>query len=233
VLDLRSGGKGELAEGVGIDRGFVPADDADATLGDHVFGHRLELLLAGGIVERQEKDRHCEITLVFQRRAQVGGGLEEDRVGNLREDAGAVAGLHVGIDRAAVGHVADRAEGEFEDLIGAFAVDLGDGTHAAVVALGGEAVEGSGDERRARVVIGIHRKEWQKMPCPAVPRSSQRGRNPQRVGVQTAASGECQAGIVPLLVAETQESAMPSSAGAGGRRFKSTRKRSAAATLHS
>ena len=161
VLDVRAGGQGELAEGVGIDRGLAPADDADAALGDHVFGHRLELLLAGGVVERQEKDRDREIAFAFKRGAELGGGLEEDRVGDLREDPGAVAGLHVGIDRAAVGHVADRAEGELEDLIGAFAMDLGDGTHAAVVALCGEAVKGSGDQRRARVVIGIHRKEWQ------------------------------------------------------------------------
>ncbi len=59
--------------------------------------------------------------------------FDKKRVGDLREHARAVAGLHVGIHGSAVGHAADGGERVVEDFVTAFAVEMGDGTHAAVV----------------------------------------------------------------------------------------------------
>ncbi len=65
----------------------------------------------------------------------------EEVVGDLGEDAGAVAGLGVGVDRAAVGQGADAAQGGAQDLLGTFPVDAGDEADAAGVVLLGGVIE--------------------------------------------------------------------------------------------
>jgi len=54
-------------------------------------------------------------------------------VGNLGEDACSIAGFGIGIDRAAVDEVTDAGEGFLQNVIGFFAMDIGDKTDAAAV----------------------------------------------------------------------------------------------------
>ena len=71
---------------------------------------------------------------------EAGDGAEE-RVRDLREDAGAVAGAGVGADRAAVLQVAQRVEGGVDDVVPGGAAQGGDHRQAAGVLLAARVVE--------------------------------------------------------------------------------------------
>jgi len=79
----------------------------------------------------------------------------EEFVWDLCEDAGAVAGFGVGIKGAAVGEVADGADGDFEYFVGAAAVDVGDESDSAGVVFVVGVVEGDVCGFSQRVVNGL------------------------------------------------------------------------------
>ena len=56
-------------------------------------------------------------------------------MGNLNEDAGAVAGFRVAAGRSAMGEVDEYLDPLADDLVALFAADVGDEAHAAGIVL--------------------------------------------------------------------------------------------------
>ena len=77
-------------------------------------------------------------------REREGDRLAEEAVGDLDEDAGAVAGVDLGARGAPVVEVAERVERVVDDLAALLALDVGDERHAARVVLEARVVEPEG-----------------------------------------------------------------------------------------
>ena len=127
------------------------------------------MLRSGAAISAGEEEHgNGEIRFIFNDVPEFFRGFDKKRVGDLRQDSGAIAGLHVGIDRTAVGHAADGGEREVEDLVAAFAMEVGDGAHAAVVVFLRET--GGVIRGPAGCLSGKTRSsEIQKMRGPALP----------------------------------------------------------------
>ncbi len=110
-------------------------------------------MISGG----KEEDADGEISAIGKSVAQLFCGFREQRERNLGEDAGTVAGFHVGIDSTTVRHTANGGESVVENGETALALQVCDGPHAAVVVFLGKPVEGAGDERCAGVIERVHR----------------------------------------------------------------------------
>ncbi len=83
----------------------------------------------------QEAHGHAVSAGLGQRDAQLGAFADEEGVGNLDEDAGAVAGLRVATRRAAMGEVDEHLKALADDLVAFFAADVRDQSHAAGIVL--------------------------------------------------------------------------------------------------
>ena len=124
---------------------------------DEVRGHddlapreHVELLLGGdrlerrdgdallGLVDRQE--RHADRVEAGRRQLGV-DDVAQERVGDLREDAGAVAAVLLGADGAAVVEVEQRGQAGVDDVPAGRAAQRGDEGETARVVLGGGVVE--------------------------------------------------------------------------------------------
>ena len=70
-----------------------------------------------------------------QRDAQFGAFTHKESVGNLNQDAGAVARLRVATRRATVREVDEYLKALANDLVALFAADIGDQAHAAGIVL--------------------------------------------------------------------------------------------------
>jgi hypothetical protein len=81
----------------------------------------------------EKENAHGEVGSVFDDVAELGGSFGKKRVGDLCQNTRAVTGFHVGVHGSAVGHAADGGKRVIEDFVTALAVEMGDGTHAAVV----------------------------------------------------------------------------------------------------
>ena len=139
VAELRHG-----AAGGGADHGVVggdvaPANDAQALLarealdGGDGLGARLGALVRAG--QEDEADG------VGARPGQADDLLAEEGVGDRHEDAGAIAGVLLGADGAAVVEAGEDVERVGDDGVGGGAVEAGHEAHAAGVVLIGGVVE--------------------------------------------------------------------------------------------
>ena len=70
-----------------------------------------------------------------QREAELGGLAREERVRDLHQNAGAVAGARIGADGAAVFEIAENVERVGDDLMRLLALDVGDEADAAGILL--------------------------------------------------------------------------------------------------
>ena len=84
--------------------------------------------MAGILVARQEQ--HADRVVTLGRQIEVGDGAEE-RVRDLQQQAGAVAGTRVGTDGAAVMQPLEDRQALADDLVAFFALDMRDKTDAA------------------------------------------------------------------------------------------------------
>ena len=128
VVNFRLGEAGQFTQFVRVDRNLAPADERDFAFDEDGLGEGLNVR---GDSFGEEKDSDSEIAGVAGI-AKLPGCLGENGAWDLAENAGAVAGLHVGVDRPTVGHVADRGQGVVENIVGFLSTEIGNGSHSAV-----------------------------------------------------------------------------------------------------
>ena len=80
---------------------------------------------------RQENEAHAQVLVFIQMMPQPADLLAENLVRQLGQQPRAVAGLGVGVERAAVAEVAERLEPVAQHEVGTRPVDLGDKPDAA------------------------------------------------------------------------------------------------------
>ena len=149
LLDLWVASECDFPKCLQINGHLAPADAGNPALGSHFCGECFNFGRRGGLILGEKEHGDREICVVFERVAELRRYFAEKWVGNLGEDAGAIARFHVGIHRAPVSHAADGGQRVVEDFRAPFPVQVGDGTHAAVVMFLGKAVQGAGDRRGA------------------------------------------------------------------------------------
>ncbi len=117
-----------------VDRHVAPADQ-------RLLLHREEVLelvhrdLARLLVARHEAHGHGILARRGQNDALALGPVAVERIGDLDQDAGAVAHQRVGAHRAAMVEVHQDAQTRLDDLMGLAALDVGHEAHAARVML--------------------------------------------------------------------------------------------------
>ena len=134
LLDIGLGAAGFAADGVAIDGRIAPAEDSEALL----LGNALEDAFALQTVvlfHGQEAHGHAVGAGFGQGYAQFSAFARKEGVGNLNEDAGAVAGLRVAARGAAMGEVDEHLEALADDLVALFAPDVRDKSNAAGIVL--------------------------------------------------------------------------------------------------
>ncbi len=137
LLDDRHRGARQVAELLRPDRDRAPAQDGQVVLGRDLCDGGLDPLTVVG-VRRQERD--ADGVPAGAREVEAGDGAQE-RIGYLRDDAGAVARSGVGADRAAVLEVAQRLESRVDDVVPRGSAQGRDHGETAGVLLGGGVVE--------------------------------------------------------------------------------------------
>ena len=137
LLDLRPGGVGFLADDGNVHRHLTPAIDRVAEPQDLGLDDAAAMFLGGEIGLGQEHHAHRQPAAAGLV-AGAGDVFPEEVLGNLDMDAGAVAGLAVGVHRAPVPHRLQGVDAGDDDLAAGLAVD---GRHQSdatrVVLLGG------------------------------------------------------------------------------------------------
>ncbi len=135
-----AGGQRLVPQRRAVQRHPAPAQDAQAAASrrrlQDVAGPR-----GGAGLVREEDHPHRQGVSVAQAQAQLLGLAQEETAGDLHQDAGAVAGLGVGVDGAAVGEVGHRLQGHLHDVAAGGGVGAGDKAHAAAVLLEAGVVE--------------------------------------------------------------------------------------------
>ena len=147
--DHRHRALGGVAERGGVDGQVAPAQEHLALVGDGA----LDLAHAGGAggrVLRQEHHADAVGAGLGELHALPGHLLAEEGVGNLHQDAGAVAVQRVRPRRAPVGEVVEDGEPVRHDVVGLLPLDVRDEAHAAGVALVAGVIEALGAGRPSR-----------------------------------------------------------------------------------
>ena len=140
LADQRRGQPGGVADVALVDRDVAPPDRPLALGLDRPLDHLLEHGAALGI-GRQVED--ADAVAAGRRQLDPDRGAHE-RVGDLDQDAGAVAGVRIRALGAAVLEVLERVERLLDDGMGRLAPQLRDERDAARVMLVGGVVEASG-----------------------------------------------------------------------------------------
>ena len=139
-----------LPSDVGLDRDVAPAEDGEALL----VGELLDPLAGLGdllVVAGQERRADGVRVLAAGSSKPASADLAQERVGDLHQDAGAVAGVGLGAGGAAVVEVAQGGEGLGHDVVAGLAGQGRDEGDAAGVVLVARVVEPLGRRERVRV----------------------------------------------------------------------------------
>ena len=140
LLDLGAVGVGLLADDADVHRHLAPPVDGVAEAQDLGLDDAAAALLGAEVGLGQEDHAHGEAP----GKDLVAGALDvllEEVLGNLQVDAGAVAGLAVGIHGAPVPHRFQRVDAGQNHLAPRLAVDGGDETDATGIVFVGRVVE--------------------------------------------------------------------------------------------
>ena len=177
LADQRHAVQHGLAQAGGIGRHIAPAQQLLAFDLDEM----LELLdhdLARLGFARQEAHGHGILAGRRQRDAGLLGPFAEQRIGNLDQDAGAVAHQRIGAHRAAMIQIDEKLQALADDLMGLGALDVGDKADAARVML------------VARVVKTLFRRQTHQTPTPTTVRSGRLSPPSRRESQENARSSE-------------------------------------------
>ena len=134
LLDVRLRGARFAADGVAVHRRIAPAEDGQAFF----LGDALEdafALQAAVLVHGQKTHGHAISARLGQLHAQLAALARKKDVGNLNQDARAVARLRIAARRAAMGEVDEDLKALADDVVAFFAANAGDQAHAAGVVL--------------------------------------------------------------------------------------------------
>ena len=112
-----------LAEAGGVDRHVAPADQRLAFLGDE-FLEGGDGEIARLVVARQEAHRDAIVAGLGQGEAGARRPSAQQAIGNLDEDAGAIAEQRIGTDRAAMIEREEDFEAALDDRIGLFTTNV-------------------------------------------------------------------------------------------------------------
>ncbi len=139
------GGLHGFAERRIVGRYIAPAQERHALALDHLGVNVADHLPPVGIARHEQ---HADRVFAGRRQAEAepAGLRGEERVRNLDQDAGAVAGARIGADGAAMLEIAEDRQGVLDDLVRFFSFDVGDKADAA----------GAFAERR--IVETLHRR---------------------------------------------------------------------------
>ncbi len=140
LLDVGTGAQRLLPEHLAVHRHGAPAEDEELGLVEHRLGDVPAARLRIGIV-RQEHHAHAKVGILEELVAHLLDFGPEKLVRDLRQHAGAVAGLRIGVHRATVNQVADAGQRLLQDRVGAHAFDARDQAHAAGVMFRGRVIE--------------------------------------------------------------------------------------------
>src|SRR6185437_4527561 len=156
LLDLGTRGVGLLADDVDVDRHLAPAIDGIAPLQDLRLDDGAAALLPVEVGARQEDHADRELPGLGLVAGVTDVGLEEF-LRDLDMDAGAVAGLAVGIDRAAVPHRLQGVDGSLDHVAPRLAIKRRDEAYAAGVMLLARVIEPG--RRKPRGIGAIFRQK--------------------------------------------------------------------------
>ena len=135
---------------VGVDRHVPPADDVEALLGRDLLDPATglgDLLLVAG----QERGPDGVAPALGQLEARLADDLAQEGVGDLHQDAGAVARVDLGTGRTPVVQVAQCGEGLGHDVVAGLSRHRRDEGNATGVVLVARVVETLGRRERVRV----------------------------------------------------------------------------------
>ena len=143
-----------LAEVARIAGDVAPEEQRHAALGadalKDLLGHTDALVVLG-----QKEHGHAVVALARQQGAEALGLLTEEAVGDLEEDARAIAGVALQAAAAAVLEVDEDGQGIVHDGVAADALEVGDGADAAGVVVELLAIQAL--VSRGSVVLQSHR----------------------------------------------------------------------------
>ena len=126
---------------VDVDGHLAPAEEEQPARFEHFLRDRLGARLRVGVVVGQEDEAHAQVGVLVEVVAQAADLVAKNLVGQLREQARAVARLGVGVERAPVDEIAQRLQAVAQHTVGAFAADFGDEPDATGVMFGLRLVE--------------------------------------------------------------------------------------------
>ena len=135
-----------LAQAFRLGRHPAPAQHREPLLGRRLLhdGAGLQRVILAG---RQEGEPHGIAPRIGQREAGGLGRARQEAVRDLDQDAGAVAGLHLGARRAAVGQALENGEAAVHDVVVGTPVQIGHHADTAGVVFVCRVVEASGHRR--------------------------------------------------------------------------------------
>jgi len=134
LLDVGLGGTGLAAHRIAIDRRVTPAKQSETLfLGDALkdtFALKTAMFFHG-----QEAHGDAVGSRLRQLHAKLAAFAHKEGVGNLNQDACAVAGLRVATGSASMGEVDEDLEALADNLMAFFAAYAGDQSHATSIVL--------------------------------------------------------------------------------------------------
>src|SRR4029453_11516467 len=164
LLDLRARGIRLLADDADIHRHLAPAIDGVAVVQDLALDDDAAGLLLAEIGTRQEDLADAKLA-GRQLLPDLAHIVLEEGMRNLHVDAGAVAGLAVGIDRAAVPHRLQRLDAHQHDLAPRLAVARRNHADAASIVLVSRIVKAGGGEMLRLLGVSLHKGAHDAASC--------------------------------------------------------------------
>src|SRR5208337_4904281 len=134
LLDVRLRDAGDAADGVDVERGIAPAEQAQAFLADDAL-HDALALQALLRLNGQENEAGAIFVPGGQAEAELQALTGEKFMGNLDQHAGAIAGFRIAAASPAVGQIDEDLDAFGDDIVGPLAVNIHDEADAAGVVL--------------------------------------------------------------------------------------------------
>ena len=173
LADHRHFGNHRRPQSLGRGRHIAPADQDLAFFGNELlekFGDHA----ATGFILRQKAHCHGIIAGCRQRRARIMRPLAEQGIGQLDQDARAVAQQRIGTHRAAMVKIVQDFQGLFDDRVAFAALDMGNETHTTGVVF------------VTRIVKALNRRKSHLSNIPATRVGNARANHPAQKAMKVA-----------------------------------------------